>query len=84
MQKALESAGLAHIDCVLTEDVETAVQWFKKSGPRRIIIKPPCSAGTDGVKSCASEAEIRAYFEHCYLNRYEGIGAFNKALLLQP
>lgn len=84
MQKALQEAGLAHIDCVLTEDVETAVQWFKKSGHRRIIIKPPCSAGTDGVKSCASEAEIRAYFEHCYLNRYDGIGAFNKALLLQP
>lgn len=84
MQKALEEAGLAHIDSVLTSNVEEAVAWFKKSGYTRIIIKPTRSAGTDGVKSCSSEAEIRAYFEHCYLNRYDGIGAFNETILLQP
>lgn len=84
MQKALEEAGLAHIDSILTSDVEEAVQWFKNNGQVRIIIKPTRSAGTDGVRSCCSEAEIRDYFKNCYLKRYDGMGTFNDALLLQP
>ena len=84
MQKALQEAGLPHIPSVLTSDVEEAVNWFKQSGFSRVIIKPTRSAGTDGVKSCRSEAEIRNYFSHCYLNRYDGMGTFNESLLLQP
>ena len=49
MQKALEHAGLNHIDSFLTANVEEAVAWFKQSGHARIMIKPVRSAGTDGV-----------------------------------
>ena len=83
MQKALEDAGLACINSLFTSHVEEAVEWFRQNHYRRIIIKPARSAGTDGVRSCTSEEEIRDYFEHSYLNKYDGAGNFNDGLVLQ-
>lgn len=83
MQKALEDAGIAFINSLLTSHVEEAVAWFKQNHYPRIIIKPARSAGTDGVRSCTSEEEIRDYFAHSYLNKYDGAGNFNDALVLQ-
>lgn len=83
MQMALKDAGLPYIHSLLTADVEEAVEWFKSSGYERIIIKPVRSAGTDGVQSCTSEEEIRAYFASSYLNKHDRAGNFNDALLLQ-
>jgi len=83
MQKALEDAGLAFINSLLTPHVEEAIAWFKENRFARVIIKPARSAGTDGVRSCKSEEEIRDYFAHSYLNKYDGAGNFNDALVLQ-
>lgn len=82
MQNALKAAGLNHIYSLLTGDINEALDWYKKSGLKKIIIKPPKSAGTDGVRACDNEEEIRKYFEE-YLNKTDKAGNFNGELLLQ-
>ena len=83
MQMAMKEAGLKYIDSFLAHDVEEAVQWYKKSGYPRILIKPAKSAGTDGVGTANNEEELRQYFTHSYLHKYDAAGNYNDALLLQ-
>lgn len=82
MQQALRKAGLRHIPSLLTESLPEALAWFREKGFKRIIIKPCRSAGTDGVVSCTTEAQIAAYFRK-YLNQTDAAGERNTRLLLQ-
>ena len=47
------------------------------------MINPAKSAGTDGVGTANNEDEIRQYFAHSYLHKYDAAGNYNQALLLQ-
>lgn len=82
MQKALEKAGLPHIDSFITGSLNEALNWFRQKNYKRIIIKPLRSAGTDGVVSCQSEDEVAFYF-HKYLNQTDAAGNKNEELLMQ-
>ncbi|MET0763896.1 MAG: ATP-grasp domain-containing protein [Blastococcus sp.] len=64
MQEALGSAGLPTVRQICTDSVDTVVTWLDREGlaGRDLIVKPPKSAGTDGVALVPAGGDWRPTF----------------------
>lgn len=59
MQCALRHAGVPTKEFLCTEKEEEVIAWSRSRKFPELVIKPMKSAGTDGVRFCKSEDEIR-------------------------
>ncbi|SCL30800.1 Biotin carboxylase [Micromonospora inyonensis] len=59
MAAALRAMGLDAPRSALVDDVASAVAYFDAQGGRPVVVKPVSSAGTDGVRICPTEDEVR-------------------------
>ncbi|MFE6052606.1 hypothetical protein ACFQ6N_17770 [Kitasatospora sp. NPDC056446] len=64
------------------EDAETAAAWYRATGLREAVVKPPNSAGTDNVRFCRTADEVHDACKAvlCADNLY---GQPNTAVLVQ-
>ncbi|MEN6610465.1 MAG: ATP-grasp domain-containing protein [Methanoregulaceae archaeon] len=59
MQCALRHAGVPTKEFLCTENEDEVLAWYRSRKYPEIVIKPMKSAGTDGVRFCKSEDDIR-------------------------
>jgi len=63
MQRSLEAHGLNSVLSFRVSNLDDCVSiWTGKFGREPVVMKPPRSGGSDGVRICRSEAEIQSYF----------------------
>jgi biotin carboxylase len=74
MAQALVSHGVRAPRTITAADPETMVRWADERDLWPIVVKPPGSAGNDGVTRCATAAQARAAFGrlHGRAHRYGG------------
>jgi biotin carboxylase len=82
MQQAIKYAGLNSIESIKTKSVDEAIDFFLKNKYQKVIIKPPNSAGSDGVYSCSTCSEICVVFGKL-LNEINSMGEINSFLIVQ-
>jgi biotin carboxylase len=82
MYRVLSANGLRHARSFSSSDVEELVAWFRSSGASKVVVKPCSSAGTDLVKVCRSEAEVRDTFDRL-IHKENKIGIVNHAAVIQ-
>ena len=81
MAGALRAMGLDAPRSALVDDVAGAVAYFDAQGGRPVVVKPVSSAGTDGVRICRTEDEVRAAM--AVLSHPNIYGHKNASLLVQ-
>ncbi|EOD09448.1 hypothetical protein EMIHUDRAFT_420576 [Emiliania huxleyi CCMP1516] len=82
-QKAVRAAGLrATREASGTSVDDACVQAFLSSEQYPIIVKPTESAGSDGVKKCATKAEAEAHFE-VLMHAQHRVGSVGAAVICQ-
>ncbi|MFF3906409.1 ATP-grasp domain-containing protein [Streptomyces sp. NPDC001848] len=62
MAAAVREAGLATASCIATSSPEELTRWARDRDDWPVVLKPRASAGTDNVRFCRSEEELRAAF----------------------
>jgi L-amino acid ligase len=82
MSRVLEANGLLGAKSFATASVDELVDWFRRSGTSKVIVKPCTSAGTDNVTVCRTEADIRAAFANIF-HKTNRMGLFNEAVVIQ-
>ncbi|MYS19375.1 ATP-grasp domain-containing protein [Streptomyces sp. DvalAA-14] len=84
MALALERAGVPGPKTLSTDDPAVAARWIEESGlaGRRLIIKPPASAGTDNVHLVEAGADWRGYFD-AILGEVNGFDLRNDSVVVQ-
>lgn len=84
MALALREAGVPHLRHVCSDRAEDVEAWLREHAleDRRLVVKPPKSAGTDDVHMIAAGADWRPAFDHI-LGKVNLIGQRNHAVLVQ-
>jgi len=82
MAKALVCHGVRAPETIATADPESMVSWADERNLWPIVVKPPGSAGSDGVTFCATQAQAHAAFGHLY-RRSHRYGGRNDLVLAQ-
>jgi biotin carboxylase len=82
MGALVRRAGLATPYGRLFDAAEEAVRWYSSSGLTDVVVKPVDSAGTDNVRFCAGEEDVREACERVLSSRnlYDGR---NRTVLVQ-
>ncbi|MFJ9379297.1 ATP-grasp domain-containing protein [Streptomyces sp. NPDC101455] len=82
MADAAHAAGLSTPRGTAAATPDQAVRWYKDSGFTHVVVKPPASAGTDGVRFCSTLREVE---EACrtVLARPNMFGEHNTVALVQ-
>jgi biotin carboxylase len=62
MIEAIRAHGLEAAQQMVTHDIDAALSWTRDTCPFPVIVKPLCSAGTDGVSLCRSAEDVRVAF----------------------
>ena len=63
MQRSLDSCGLKSVLSFRVSSLEESISvWVEKFGRGDVVMKPPRSGGSDGVRICRSESEVQSYF----------------------
>jgi ATP-grasp domain-containing protein len=82
MIEAVRMRGLHAAEQTRVREVAAAQAWAARHGAWPIVVKPPASAGSDGVFICRSHSDIvRAVARE--LGKQNFIGCRNESLLLQ-
>jgi ATP-grasp domain-containing protein len=82
MIEALHRHGVYAARQARVRDVNTAQAWAERHGNWPIVVKPPASAGSDGVYICRHQSDIaRAVASE--LGRKNFVGCRNDSLLVQ-
>lgn len=82
MAQALIRHGVRAPQMIAAADPESMVRWADESNLWPIVVKPPGSAGSDGVTCCATPAQARAAFGRLY-RRSHLRGGRNDVVLAQ-
>ena len=63
MQRSLVESGCSAIRSFRVSSLDECVTiWYSEFRRDPVVLKPPRSGGSDGVRICRSETELRAYF----------------------
>lgn len=82
MQERIAEYGLRSIKGQLVSNVEEAVEFYERENLKKVIIKPPYSAGSSGVKLCLNKDELIEHIEEIF-DDYNVYGTKNSELLVQ-
>jgi biotin carboxylase len=82
MAEALVRHGVRAPQTIAAADQESMVGWADERNLWPIVVKPPGSAGSDGVTYCATPAQARAAFGRLY-RRSHRRGGRNDVVLAQ-
>jgi biotin carboxylase len=82
MAEALVRHGIRAPRTIAAADPESMVRWADERHLWPIVVKPPGSAGSDGVTYCATAAQARAAFSRLY-RRSHRRGGRNDVVLAQ-
>ncbi|MFF5019728.1 ATP-grasp domain-containing protein [Streptomyces sp. NPDC001165] len=84
MQEAVAAAGLPVMRTLATDDAARVREWLRATGmeDRPLILKPPASAGTDGVTLVPAGADWRPAFD-ALLGRVNRLGDVNRTVVVQ-
>jgi biotin carboxylase len=81
MVETVKAAGLPGAEQIVTTDEDELLDWYRR-GQRRVVVKPVCSAGSDGVYFCDSKEEVSAAFR-TLLGSHSALGTVNDAVIGQ-
>jgi hypothetical protein len=81
MHNTLKVNGIAHAKQILSENIDSMVEFYHASSGK-IVLKPPASAITDSVFYCTNEEQVRKNFSYI-LGRTNVMNEPNKAVLAQ-
>ncbi|MFY1671575.1 ATP-grasp domain-containing protein [Plantactinospora sp. WMMB334] len=81
MIETIKASGLAGTEQIRTADLDELVSWYAALG-RRAVVKPPSSAGSDGVAFCDSVADVVRAF-HAIVGRENALTGHNDAVVAQ-
>ncbi|AJQ97137.1 ATP-grasp domain-containing protein [Gynuella sunshinyii] len=84
MAQAVAAAGLAVIPQICTDSVAVVERWLEEFAlrGRDLVIKPPKSAGTDGVRCIRAGEDWRPYFK-ALVHTKNRLGLMNDEVLVQ-
>jgi biotin carboxylase len=82
MAQALVRHGVRAPQTIAAADPDSMVRWADERGLWPIVVKPPGSAGSDGVTYCATPEQARAAFGRLY-GRSHRRGGRNDVVLAQ-
>lgn len=84
MSEAVRQAGVPHLRQVCGADPDEIERWLDETGlqGRRLVVKPPKSAGTDDVHIVPAGADWRPLFDQIH-GRTNKMGVRNDAVLVQ-
>ncbi|MBV9708554.1 MAG: ATP-grasp domain-containing protein [Chloroflexi bacterium] len=84
MGEAVSAAGLPHIRQICTNNVADVQDWIKREGlsSQALVLKPPKSAGTDGVIKVESSRDWLPSFR-ALLGQRNKLGGTNDEVLVQ-
>jgi biotin carboxylase len=82
MAEALVRHGIRAPQTIAAAEPESMVRWADERNLWPIVVKPPGSAGSDGVTYCATAAQARAAFSRLY-RRSHRRGGRNDVVLAQ-
>ncbi|HLX50139.1 MAG TPA: ATP-grasp domain-containing protein, partial [Streptosporangiaceae bacterium] len=82
MAQALVRHGVRAPETIVAADPDSIVRWADERNLWPIVVKPPGSAGNDGVTRCATAAQARAAFARLY-RRAHRYGGRNDVVLAQ-
>lgn len=63
MVETVRAAGIPAAAQILATDQGELLDWYRRAGAGRVVVKPVKSAGNDGVFFCDGEREVRAAFD---------------------
>lgn len=82
MIHALENKNIPCPKQYCSNDLNELINWYKKSGLNKVILKPILSTSSDGVIICTNVHEIKNAFQKEF-NKINCIGFLNEALVMQ-
>ncbi|WNI16163.1 ATP-grasp domain-containing protein [Actinacidiphila sp. ITFR-21] len=82
MGERIRAAGVPTAEQILATDLDTLLNWQKKSDGRMVVLKPLRSAGNDGVRFCDGADQVRAAFE-TLIGTDSALGTHNTEVLAQ-
>jgi biotin carboxylase len=82
MQEALRHAGVPHPQTTVVSSAAEVIAWAAASAGWPVVIKPPRSAGTDRVRICRNEEEVRRACE-AIVGKKNMLGVPNTGILAQ-
>ena len=82
MQERIAEYGLRSIKGQLVSTVDEAVEFYERENLKKVIIKPPYSAGSSGVKLCLNKEELIEHLEEIF-NDQNYYGDKNSEILVQ-
>jgi biotin carboxylase len=82
MHEALRSRGLSDLRQAKCFTLPSALDWAAHTNSWPLVVKPPASAGADGVRFCSNLPEVE---DACaaVLSKTNRLGLFNDAVVLQ-
>jgi len=83
MQSTLKDAHVEYINSHRSNSLELALDiWRREFSSNSIVVKPPRSGGSEGVRVCFDEEDITAHFSS-FLGKHNLEGIQNSELVLQ-
>jgi biotin carboxylase len=82
MSEAVRAAGLRTPQQVCSGELPEILTWTRSHGRWPVIVKPVAACASDGVQSCAGEAEVQSAFQQI-VGRRNMLGLVNEAALAQ-
>lgn len=64
MANRLRECGVRSIPAKKCTDLESMLQWIAENTTYPVVLKPPDSAGSDGVTICATPDEVKRTFQY--------------------
>ncbi len=68
MNNAIKIRGIEVIPHLISDEISQVISFFQENG-RKVVLKPPHSAGSDHVFICETEDQVKQAFSSIYLKR---------------
>lgn len=84
MAQAVHAAGIPDLRQTCSDDPDQIDQWLRETGlyGKRLVVKPPKSAGTDNVHIVPEGSDWRQFFHQIY-GQVNKVGLINEAVLVE-
>jgi biotin carboxylase len=84
MAQAVHAAGIPDLRQTCSDNPDEIDRWLQRTGLRgkRLVVKPPKSAGTDNVHIAPEGADWRPFFSQIY-GQANKVGGVNEAVLVE-
>ena len=84
MAQAVHAAGIPDLRQTCSDDPDQIDQWLRETGlyGKRLVVKPPKSAGTDNVHIVPEGSDWRQFFHRIY-GQVNKVGLINEAVLVE-